>query len=456
MIIKTRAINESSNKNENLSASLNLLGQAGIKPKNTKDSTSKDKDSLKEALTSSKQKTKKEEDSKNNEESKKSSQFNKIDEKNKRVLTNIKAQGRVSFDVRNTNEFYFGEYDRLNFAYTGQGVNYHRGKSIYNGTFRQNKKWGIGVFYENKTGNISHYYRGQWKNNLENGFGIYFKNDTEERKKVLQEGVFENGIFKKGLQITTTNDLETKELTINKYYGMILNKEYHGQGRLYRKTLQKSEIDKKYEVKEIYEFEGNFIKNLPEGLGVCKKEKPLSKYKEEYQGKFVNGMQNDDYGEITFGEGFYLKSYKGGFENDKYFCHYGKVEFASGDSYEGFFDKEQRKSKVGLYYHYDKKERKAAEHFFGEFYNDRKHGFGKFIMKEGSMCVGNYVDGEKNGNFELLSIINEVGVKNDYKPRSLAGKKKEDENKDKKARKKKYFLFENDEPIDTSDKPIKY
>jgi len=76
------------------------------------------------------------------------------------------------------------------------------------------------------------------------------------------------------------------------------------------------------------------------------------------------------------------------------------------------------------------------------------------------MCVGNYVDGEKNGNFELISNINEVGVKQDYKPRSFLNvktkKKEEEENEKKKIRKKKYFLFENDEPIDASDKPIKY
>ena len=71
----------------------------------------------------------------------------------------------------------------------------------------------------------------------------------------------------------------------------------------------------------------------------------------------------DEEGYIQFEGDFFVKSYRGGFEDDKFFCNYGIVKFSSGDVYEGFFDKEHGKSKMGLYFHGDEAGN-LKEHFF--------------------------------------------------------------------------------------------
>ena len=59
---------------------------------------------------------------------------------------------------------------------------------MYEGDFKEGKKNGIGIFYNNQSNKI---YEGNFENNYFNGKGTLFYNDG----KIQYQGTFKNGIF---------------------------------------------------------------------------------------------------------------------------------------------------------------------------------------------------------------------------------------------------------------------
>ena len=195
---------------------------------------------------------------------------------------------------------------------------------------------------------------------------------------------------------------------------------------------------------------------------------------------FEKGKMHGE-GIILFDGNSLVRRYEGVFKEDKFPCQYGRLHFSSGDVFDGFFDKDNRKNEVGCYIHnqiskdkiiqkdlpkfYETNEINEEEFnlmnnkfltmnvsdiFFGEFYCDRKHGLGKYLFNIGLLVVGKYIDGEQNGKFETIR-----NKKNDKE--FLEQKNDSDKygDTDKIKKEKIYYLIENDEIIDKSENPFK-
>jgi hypothetical protein len=356
-------------------------------------------------------------------------------------------------------EIYKGDYDDHNFVYNGMGTLMDKESFIYEGTFRMGKKHGYGYefkYAENSNQNETKiFYRGEWENNLEEGNG--FCAIGEKQIKIFQEGTFEKGVFKYGKQIKI-EELDTNSYSSENYIGLIVDNMYHGEGSLKRKIIKISAYADRVDIEQEYEYEGKFEKNKENGKGISKKKLYQTGYNYKFEGDFVDGQMHG-YGKIEFEGEYYIKIYEGLFQHDKWCCFYGKVEFRSGDIYEGFFDKNHGKSEIGLYFHNDKKqvEKKynRPDHFFGEYKNDKKHGIGKFLIQGNQLLIGRYDDGEKNGNFSLVQEEEEeIKTKNTFGI-SKKNLEKRSTNNLVIKQSKTYYLFENDEGIDKSDKPFK-
>ena len=330
-------------------------------------------------------------------------------------------------------EFYKGEYDDYNFLFNGKGKLYDS-HSIYEGSFRMSKKHGFGYYFVNSIPSqdifdCPTFYKGEFGNGLEDGYGYLIKYEKDDM--IYREGLFDKGSFKKGKQIRVNK----KDLSVEYYEGNLSGYLYQGEGYLVKKYENK---DLK-SVHNIYKYEyiGTFKFGKEDGLK-CKlslKNQDLRGY--EYIGDFKQGLKQG-FGEIVYTDESHIKRYKGHFIDDQSCCRYGIVEFQSGDTYEGFFDK-HGKNKIGLYSH-NLKNLKLIEgdHFFGEYMNDKKHGLGKFILNRYQLLFGKYVDGDKTGNFSFTSQQNEKKKDNKIQIKQI----------------KYFYLFENDEGIDKSDKPF--
>jgi hypothetical protein len=373
-----------------------------------------------------------------------------IKRKQNRQKTLINVQKRV--------EIYKGEFDDHNFVYNGMGSLTDRETFIYEGTFRMGKRHGFGFEfkilddYDEKV-----FYRGEWENGLEDGCGFLVKSDKGIR--IFQEGLFENGVFKHGKQIRI-EEVDTNYYISELYLGVVSNNLYSGEGTLRRKYIKIPQYSERVEIEQEYEYEGQFVGGTENGKGTCRKRLFLLGYNYKYEGDFVDGQLHGN-GSIEFEGEYYIKTYEGLFLNDKWCCFYGRVEFKSGDIYEGFFDKNHGKWNIGLYFHGDKGgpsdgKTNKADHFFGEYRNDKKHGLGKFLIKGHQLLIGKYDDGEKNGNFCLVQEEEEeVKLKNTFGINKNNLEKRAPDSLSLIRQIKTYYLFENDEGIDKSDKPFK-
>jgi hypothetical protein len=379
---------------------------------------------------------------------------------------------------------YNGEYDNINYLYCGTGILIKQcnKKYLYIGTFRSGRKHGVGIMFKLKNENYHFYYRGEWGNNKPDGYGLSIIIEEDTKIKIIRRGTFNNGIFTYGTQHIINEKNSKSEIIIEKYEGELVKELYTGTGSLFRKCLKLKKFDDKvFETEYEYEYNGFFVNNLENGTGKAYKNFPLQSYSYTYCGEFENGQMHGE-GKITYNGEYFIKSYEGIFERNQKFCKYGIVTFRSNDVYEGFFDTNLQKTKIGLYMHYDKQSL-HKEKFFGIFKNDKKNGFGRFLSpNDCKVLVGKYEDGEKIGNFSLVSnfveeapefrlnfmstgSVNMIGGLNystngvyqstlnvtTTNPNSPRNTSKVGPIKQAKV----FYLFDNDEVVDKSDKPFK-
>ena len=362
------------------------------------------------------------------------------------------------------NNMYNGEYDILSSLYHGKGVlikdhsNYY-----YEGTFINGKKSGFGILIKILSDTNVIYYRGEFSHNKFHGFGMKFtKNDIFAK--------FQVGIFKKGKIIKGEEQiyyLTSVKPTYTKYKGSFdQNELYSGDNYSFIKTIFRTNKNDSLTIESLYEYKGRFVQGKPNGFGILKENLIVENYSYTYSGNFVDGIK-EGFGLIEFSDNFFVKSYEGFFHEDKKFYLYGKVNFKSGDIYEGFFDGENYKSDLGLYCHYDSNLGKICDNFFGFFFKDKKNGLGRFIApRERKSLIGSYTHGEKVGVFELNTYsVNEISKNSlfNFGMERTVHERKEIENNlnleiqrnydySNIKRLKMFFLMEHNDIIDKADK----
>ena len=326
-----------------------------------------------------------------------------------KMSDNVRINKRVKTGKRNKNfvfnDFYNGQYDETTYLYAGLGTLVsHDLKTLYYGTFRYGNKEGMGILYKIKENNKIEYFMGEFYKNKINGYGIKIKiNDMEY---IYQEGIFDSD-----------NIIQGKFVKIKKKDNGIITFCYEGEfkdnkftvGKIVEKRYNFQEKEGKYIYFQRIEYEGEFKNGKKNGRGKEKFMNILDGNKNyEYEGNFSNGIK-DGYGIINYETNNFVTRYEGFFEKDKPFQLYGKVNFKSGDIYEGFFEN-SLKDYWGLYSFYNTKSNKILEQYFGGFLDDSKHGTGKTIVfdKGEKMMIGTYKRGEKEGQFEKIVYINEI------------------------------------------------
>lgn len=394
--------------------------------------------------------------------------------------------------------FYKGDMDMYNNQFANIGLLIKPSRSYYNGTFRNGKKDGYGYIYKFENSREEYYfYFGEWKAGKPHGFGISLSIPKEKKgkdsNKTICRGDFKKGRLNSGYYSSIV-ELE-KKILVEQYQGKFEDKTYKSGEKLMKITYLKDEYDnKKFDVESYYFYQGGFKNNIENGKGISIKSFPLLNYRYYYKGEFDNGCMHGE-GVILFDGNFFIRKYEGIFEKDKWFCKYGRLYFRTGDVFEGFFDNSYTKTHLGCYIHNEEnsvKNHNKIEHFnlsehlefteqkfdqmneeyshldagdvfFGQFNNDKKHGFGKYFFKQQELIViGNYIDGERNGKFETVKKVvlnakeddtqdNKKSHINDH----IILRKNNSSNTVSEIKEKIYYLFEGDEVIDKSDKPFK-
>lgn len=381
--------------------------------------------------------------------------------------TNLKSQ-RTSMPYKafssshplpNKHHIYQGEYDKDLCLYSGHGVLYKRhSNTIYEGTFRYGKKSGIGIKHKELSDKKYEYTCGEWEHNKLNGYGYYIY--INHMNIEIKEGYYINGTLRSGSHITL-NEVNDTLIEVIKYNGTLNEHEqYDGDGSIIKETYILNKRHCIWENTVKYEYKGKFKNGNENGYGKCHKVFKLKDYEYEYSGTFNNGAMNG-YGKIVYSENYYIKEYEGFFDNDQQFYLYGIVKFKSGDVYEGFFGESYQKEFVGLYQHYEDAVKDVADNFFGHYVKDKKNGIGRFYSPSSlKVLVGSYVNGEKNGMFQLISNC-QRNRKELAKCKSFGDfihKTEEQQgkynNNNETQKGKMYYLCEDNEIVDCSDKPF--
>ena len=407
--------------------------------------------------------------------------------------TNINSPSSV-----NKKHLYIGDLDLFTYQFTNYGTLLKQSRSIYQGYFKNGKKDGLGYklsFQEN----IS-IYSGEWYKGEKHGHGVMIvlpKSNKESGYKIeIMKGKFKKGVFVKG-NYTSVVESKDQKVQVEKYRGKLIDKSYVSGRKLKRISYRKSNNSEgKYEIEYYYFYEGEYIDKLENGKGFCIKSFPSLNYRYYYKGDFENGRMHGE-GTIIFEGNSLVKKYEGVFNQDKFPINYGKILFNSGDVFEGFFDKDNRKNYVGYYIHSEIRNQKikyrellnfketyeieiedfdnmndkcsvinSGDIFFGQFMCDKKHGQGKYLFNNGLLVIGKYIDGEQNGKFETIRNKNSVYENEvNFDSKTIATfstninsiknhNQKLPVNTDKKEKEKIYYLIENDEIIDKSYQPF--
>ena len=350
--------------------------------------------------------------------------------------------------------YYCGEIDKYTLQFCGEGELFTNDECYYKGFFRNGKKFGYGFFYMTEM-NSNSIYMGEFFEDKFHGYGelvtLFFNHDNT---KIFQKGEFKNGEFVEGvmLKIKETEDVSF----IDFYNGKLVNDLYHDdRASITRKQYKRVKEGNEGSLEFLLEFdyEGRFKKGFEEGYGKCIVNKKNLPYKIVYRGAFRRGYMHG-YGSAFFTGKYYVKHYEGLFEYGKWFSQYGVVEFSSGDYYEGFFDKQHAKNSVGMYKH--KNSRGTYDHYFGIFHNDKKVHKGVFFSSSNkTFSVGDYLDGEKHGEFELIRYHDNLESKATRSSQNESISWEEVNLKEignavdelKVVKQKKFILFEGDEVI---------
>ena len=407
--------------------------------------------------------------------------FSKKFAHDKKISCILPSHFNLSNDKTINSTFYFGEIDTYNYKYSNIGTLMKHSKYNYRGTFRNGKKDGYGYLL-NFQRNFS-IYIGEFHEGLCHGYGVQFTFPKVPKNSFIKaeycEGLFKNGYFYEGDYMSIL-EIKDNRIMIEKYKGNYYNLAYEFNQKIKRTMYKKILLEEKYEIEYYYYYKGEYKDNLENGKGICIKSFPDLNYRYYYKGDFEKGKMHGE-GIILFDGNSLVRRYEGVFKEDKFPCQYGRLHFSSGDVFDGFFDKDNRKNEVGCYIHnqiskdkiiqkdlpkfYETNEINEEEFnlmnnkfltmnvsdiFFGEFYCDRKHGLGKYLFNIGLLVVGKYIDGEQNGKFETIR-----NKKNDKE--FLEQKNDSDKygDTDKIKKEKIYYLIENDEIIDKSENPFK-
>lgn len=391
-------------------------------------------------------------------------------------------------------EFYQGGFDMLHYNFCGNGFLLKPQRSIYQGTYLNGKKDGYGYIFKFSSEYQNYYYYiGEWKNGKEHGYGVSYSGPKLNKFNMtchFKRGYFSNGQLTKGI-FCQIKELVNKQILVETYAGKLKNNEYIDGYFLER--VQYILVNGNFEEDYSYMYQGEFKNNVENGIGISVKAFTKLKYQQIYKGEFNQGLMHGE-GKIIFEGNYYIRKYEGIFEEDKYFCGFGKVYFTSGDYYEGFFDKSHSKYMVGQYIHansrtksefqllkhtssnnlnlnkskkvsieeFDRLDKETnysieGDYFFGEFAFDFKHGIGKYYFHDQNIILfGEYIDGLRNGRFESFKVSNyELDEEEDYVNQKSDNSKAFLFKKNQKSKKRKlFYLFENDEVIDSSEKPF--
>ena len=389
-------------------------------------------------------------------------------------IDNIGHNNTLNLNENQNNkiELYNGEFDKSIFLYAGIGILIKpRNSSLYHGTFRYGIKEGFGIYYRQLSEFHFKYYMGEFTQNKFDGFGFLL--ELNYRFGKISKGIFHNSHFISGIVVTfKENNHDTLEVT--KYEGDLEESNinyiiYKNYGHLIKVTYCMNKNKTKYEKMDEYDYTGYFFEGKENGEGYLKRILKSEGYSYEYRGNFINGEING-YGMIEYSDNFFIKKYEGFFDGngDKSFSNYGIVHFKSGDIYEGFFDEKHLKSLCGIYWHFNPNSNMGNDNYFGGFCEDMKHGFGRYISYNGNYCkllIGTYSRGDKNGLFQII-YEEENEEQNIEKTQILLSTIKKTIGSLLKGNKKltkcyllrqekKYYVFEDGELMEKSDKKIK-
>ncbi len=367
-------------------------------------------------------------------------------------------------------ELYNGEFDKTIYLYAGICILIKpRNSSLYHGTFRYGIKEGFGIYYRQLSEYHFKYYMGEFTNNKFDGFGFLLELNYKYSK--ILKGIFHKSNFINGIIVTFTEN-KNDILEVSKYEGEVeekVNNNYiifKNYGHLTKISYRLNKNKTKYEKESEYDYTGYFKDGKENGEGYLKYNLKNQGYYYEYQGNFINGEING-YGIINFSDNFFIKKYEGFFDGngEKSFSNYGIVYFKSGDIYEGFFDEKHLKTLCGIYWHYNNKNidnmNCKNDNFFGEFNEDMKNGFGRYISfneNKGKLLIGKYQRGAKNGVFELIYEEEDEKLNNDNKKFGIGNffsKNKFVTRFNLLTQKKKFYVFEEGDLLERSDKEIK-
>ncbi len=265
---------------------------------------------------------------------------------------------------------------------------------------------------------------GEFTKNEFDGFGLLI--EFIDKKVTILKGYFYNSNFISGILYIFNENIQNGILEITKYEGDLENNNsnliiFKNFGHLIKLSYKTSKNKKLYELEDKYDYTGHFNNGKEEGKGVLRHKLKKENYSYEYKGNFINGEING-FGIIEYSDNFFIKKYEGFFKNSKTFDKYGIVYFKSGDVYEGFFDEKNLKSICGLYWYNNNNENYTyhlgIDNFFGEFRDDKKNGFGRYVSYNDNMkqvLFGNYFRGEKNGLFILIHNKEDEKLKEENK-----------------------------------------
>lgn len=320
-----------------------------------------------------------------------------------------------------------------------------KGNDIYVGNFFEGKPSGeLSLFRSGKL-----FYSGSWSQGEFNGEGTLYGSD----------GSVKFGIWESGTLISADVVIETE---VGRYEGLVSHSKPNGFGRLFYKNGAEYEGEwKDGEWEGIgqyiarndtitsewkqgkangntvlasgdYQYEGQFIDDLPNGIGSLYNTNPESQY--VYSGEWRNGLRQG-YGDAVYSNG---DSYYGEWSDDKYhgvgryryangdvydgdwednlpsgkgqyfsdsfkyggewlqgWIHgFGRMDFSNGDIYEGYFC-EGKKCGQGLYQFAN------GNVYEGEFFDDQINGLGVFTFSDGNRYEGEFLNGKIHGNGTL-------------------------------------------------------